>query len=239
MYSFINKLIEKNGPIQPNQNILAEKLKNIKDIEEFHQSLKSGEHYGFPAEIVIKLIDALGSNSQSGAKDNKYREAIRGLERELKEKSLNAPEKYMQRIKELEKQLSEKEEFFNLTNRKNEDDTEFKIKIKDLNAALDKLKSENESLNLKLKQNEVKYTQLELKYKESESKCQSYKEELSIKNSTGNEAKYDGFNPEYYIKMLKDIENNYKEKILNFDKENLRLNSEVCINLIYLFKVKR
>ena len=62
LYSFINKLIEKNGPIQPNQNILAEKLKNIKDLEDFNQNLKSGEHYGFPAEIVIKLIEAIGLN---------------------------------------------------------------------------------------------------------------------------------------------------------------------------------
>ena len=227
LYRFINKLIEKNGPIQPDQNILAEKLKNIKDLEDFNQNLKSGEHYGFPAEIVIKLIEAIGLNSQLAAKENKYRDAIRGLERELKEKSLNAPEKYIQRIKELEKKLSEKEELFNLTNRKNADETE--LRIKDLDV-VEKLRSENESLNLKYRQIEVKFTQLELKYKESELKCQQYKEELNIKNSPESETKKDGFNPEYYINMLKDIENKYKEKVLNFEKENLRLNSEVYIN---------
>ena len=181
LYSFINKLIEKNGPIQPNQNIIAEKLKNIKDIEEFQQNLKSGEHYGLPAEFVIKLIAAFELNSQFSTKENKYRDAIKGLERELKEKSLNIPEKseiarirpntaqkeqYMQRIRELEKQLSEKEELFNITNKKNGDDNELRVKIKDINEIVKTLKTENESLNIKYKQIEVKYSQLESKYKE-------------------------------------------------------------------------
>jgi len=237
LFSFVGKLSQQNRSSESrtgSRTKIDEKndaLGNLSSIEDLYNSLKNGENLGFNAELNENLVNLIEKSLDFRVKENSLEKKIRSLERELKEQSTklstmveisagpgsnnDLEKEYEKKIEELQRDndnvRKELEAKFNKEMRSRESELkekvrklEYEVEIK--GDELSKLQGEIEKLKASLKQAQ-----------EQQAQAPAAKES----------AKDDVYNTDYYLKMIKQLEDNFNAKSKDVETDNHKKDQEV------------
>lgn len=224
LFSFIRKLSQQ-GKVSGSKTKVDEKgngLKEARSIDDLYKALQSGETGGFNEEMSKNLINLIERSAEYKTRENSLNNRIKALEKELNEKGSN-----LSTIVDFSSIPKDGETYADLQDKIKKLNEESEIMQKNLESQYKKDLSKATS-ELKEKVRKFEY-ELEKKVEE----IQGLQGEISKLKAKDQEAKAPAkeevFNSEYYIKMLKQIEENYAEKSKSIDENNHKNEQEVNI----------
>ena len=237
LFSFVGKLSQQNRSSESrtgSRTKIDEKndaLSNLSSIEDLYNSLKNGENLGFNAELNENLVNLIEKSLDFRVKENSLEKKIRSLEKELKEKSTK---------------LSTMVEISAGTGSNNDLEKEYEKKIEELQRDNDNVRKELEAKfnkEMRSRESELKEKVRKLEYEvevkgDEFSKLQGEVEKLKASLKQAQEqkteapaakesAKDDVYNTDYYLKMIKQIEDNFAAKSKDVESDNYKKDQEV------------
>ena len=213
LYSFVGKKIQQNRTSAGSQSKLDsqdDNLKNIQSVEDLYKYLKNGETFSFSSDLIVDILNLFESSLESNSKETKLSNRIKTMEKELNEKN---------------SKMSTLVEFPSSNDRTDDNNQELQQKIKQLKLDAQNMKKELESqYNRKEEETSKKIHKLEEDIRTKDTEIRKLQ---TVNNGAGNNTKDEAFNAEYYIKMIKQIEENYGMKAQDSEQDNFKKEQEV------------
>ena len=238
LFSYITKLSQQKKTVDSKNNLdeKSNPLKDISSVDDLYNRLRSGENLGFNGELAENLLRIIDKSSEAKAKENSLEKRIRALEKELNEKN---------------SKLTTMVEFSANDNKSDQINRELQDRIEQLQAEAESARKELEAKftkEMRTRESELKEKNRKLEYeaelKEDQIKrLQHEVEELKKAKNTlptttqATSSKDEVFNADYYIKMIKQIEDNFSTKASDLENENYKKGQEVIFFLVYLFLI--
>jgi len=247
LFSYIGKLMQKNPNQKPEEKASSTSvLGSINSIEELYENLKKGINLGLKGEVSIELLNLIESTMKSKQGQSDIQKQLQRMELQLKEKtsSLQKLEKelterdrfykeqeaaFIKKIRDLEKLLDSKEEQLEaelhrqreeLTKAQKSDsgtrEKEYLNQISTMEKSIKDFKIEVQQL----RETEIKLTQQIKTLKEENQNLQK-----SVEAKSTTQAVSQG--SDYYIGLIQQTEESYKEKIEKLEEANKKLSNEV------------
>lgn len=223
LFSYIGKLAQQNKS-SGSKSKLEEKdepLKNIQSVEDLYTSLRNGENLGINGELTIGLINLIEKSLEYKTKENNLVNRIKILEKEINEKN---------------SKLTTLVEFSSSNDKGDEIEKELQLKIQQLEQEGENRRGELEA-QYKKRESEAKEKARKLQYEleKRDEDINQLKTEIdqlkrtnqSLGNKVQEPSKDEAFNADYYIKMIKQIEDNYLIKHQEAEESNHKKDQEV------------
>jgi len=240
LFSYVGKLSQQSKSVDSRTNLDEKQsaLKGVSSLEELYNRLRSGENLGFNGELAENLIRMIEKSSEAKAKENSLEKRIRTLEKELNEKNsklttmveFTANETNDQTQKELQERIEQLQS--EAQNVRRELEAKFSKEMRSRESEL-KEKVRKLEYEAELKEDQIKKLQDEVE------ELKKAKQSSSLATATKTESKDDVFGADYYIKMIKQIEDNYATKMTDLESENYKKGQEVNLPLFLANNVKR